>query len=170
MPKNIDIGGRLHSVASGNIVTGADEVFDDAKGKRQSEINAEIYNTLSYIPKDRGEYTQGERYYKENLVQYEGGTYVADPIDYDVDTNPLAYVTIPPYYNNPDVINEGWRVFARGISTDAVTNVQWDNNRKVITKTINSVTFDVVSADILKGEINPKFIYNQQNETLSIIE
>lgn len=39
---NIDIGGRLHSTATGNVVTGANEVLDDSKGKKQSVINAEV--------------------------------------------------------------------------------------------------------------------------------
>jgi len=34
MSKNINIGGRLHSTATGNIVTGADEIFDDKQNKK----------------------------------------------------------------------------------------------------------------------------------------
>lgn len=49
MTKNIDIGGRLHSTATGNIVTGANEVYDDNKGKKQSEINTEIHNYVENI-------------------------------------------------------------------------------------------------------------------------
>ena len=37
--KYIMIGGRLHSVASDHIVTGADEVYDDELKMRQSDIN-----------------------------------------------------------------------------------------------------------------------------------
>lgn len=43
---NINIGGRLHSTATGNVVTGADEVLDDSKGKKQSVINAEVDTAL----------------------------------------------------------------------------------------------------------------------------
>lgn len=41
MAKDINIGGRLHSIATGNIIAGADEILDDEKEKKQSEINAE---------------------------------------------------------------------------------------------------------------------------------
>lgn len=37
----INVGGRLHSIATGNVLAGADEIFDDTKGKKQSRINAE---------------------------------------------------------------------------------------------------------------------------------
>lgn len=36
---DIIIGGRLHSAATGNVVAGADEIFDDSAAKKQSEIN-----------------------------------------------------------------------------------------------------------------------------------
>lgn len=38
----IEIGGPLHSIATGNIVGYTDEVFDKAAGKRQNAINLEI--------------------------------------------------------------------------------------------------------------------------------
>ena len=41
MAENINIGGRLHSIATGNVVAGANEILDDAKGKKQSQINTE---------------------------------------------------------------------------------------------------------------------------------
>lgn len=43
---NIEIGGRLHSTATGNVVTGANEVLDDTKNKKQSVINAEVDETI----------------------------------------------------------------------------------------------------------------------------
>lgn len=43
---DINIGGRLHSSATGNIVTGANEVYDDKKQKRQSEINSDVDSEL----------------------------------------------------------------------------------------------------------------------------
>ena len=42
MAKNIDIAGRLHSRATGNVVAGADEILDDSRQKKQSVINAEV--------------------------------------------------------------------------------------------------------------------------------
>lgn len=37
----INVGGRLHSIATGNVLAGTDEIYDDSKGKKQSTINAE---------------------------------------------------------------------------------------------------------------------------------
>ena len=42
MAKDIEIGGRLHSTATGNTVAGANEVLDDTKNKKQNVINAEV--------------------------------------------------------------------------------------------------------------------------------
>lgn len=44
---NINIGGRLHSTATGNTVAGANEVLDDVKGKKQDVINAEVDEALA---------------------------------------------------------------------------------------------------------------------------
>lgn len=46
---NINIGGRLHSTATGNIVVGANEILDDSINKKQSEINAETYRLVENI-------------------------------------------------------------------------------------------------------------------------
>lgn len=45
MAKNIDIGGRLHSVATEHIVAGANEIQDDSLNKTQTQINGEV-NTI----------------------------------------------------------------------------------------------------------------------------
>ena len=47
--RNIEIGGRLHSIATSNVVTGANEVFDDDKNKKQSEINTETYSLVNDV-------------------------------------------------------------------------------------------------------------------------
>lgn len=49
MNKNIDIGGRLHSTATGNVVAGSNEIFDDSKNKKQSDINTETYSLVNNI-------------------------------------------------------------------------------------------------------------------------
>lgn len=49
MNKNIDIGGRLHSTATGNVVAGANEIFDDSKNKKQSDINTETYSLVNDV-------------------------------------------------------------------------------------------------------------------------
>lgn len=45
----INIPGRLHSVETGNIVTGADEVFDDNKGLKQQAINQQVDEAVSQL-------------------------------------------------------------------------------------------------------------------------
>lgn len=132
-----------------------------------------VEKELSFIPRNRGEYTEGERYYEGNLAQYKGGTYIAHPVDYDVDTNPLAYVTDPPFDNDPEILNPGWGVFARGYNaetSESVINVDWDDNRKVLTQTKNNEILDIITKDKLKEELNPKFEYNQSQEELNIIK
>lgn len=49
MTENINIGGRLHSTATGNVVAGANEILDDTTGKKQSDINTETYRLVENI-------------------------------------------------------------------------------------------------------------------------
>lgn len=46
MSKTIYIGGRLESKAKGNVVTGANAILDDTKGKKQNVINKETDDEL----------------------------------------------------------------------------------------------------------------------------
>lgn len=53
--KDIQVGGTLHSIATGNIIAHADEVMDEDYGKKQSVINQELSNRLTeelkgYLP------------------------------------------------------------------------------------------------------------------------
>jgi hypothetical protein len=45
----INIPGRLHSVETGNIVTGADEVFDDNMELKQSTVNQQVDKAVSQL-------------------------------------------------------------------------------------------------------------------------
>lgn len=45
----INIPGRLHSVETGNIVTGADEVLDDNMGLKQSAVNQQVDEAVSQL-------------------------------------------------------------------------------------------------------------------------
>ena len=49
MAKNINIGGRLHSIATGNVIAGADEILDDNLGKKQTQINTETYSLVESV-------------------------------------------------------------------------------------------------------------------------
>ena len=57
----INVGGRLHSIATGNVLAGANEILDDDKNKKQNVINAEVDIALA----DR--YTKEETYNKNEL-------------------------------------------------------------------------------------------------------
>ena len=57
----INVGGRLHSAATGNILTGANEILDDNKNKKQSVINAETDAALA------NRYSKEETYNKDEL-------------------------------------------------------------------------------------------------------
>lgn len=73
MAENINIGGRLHSTATGNVVAGANEIYDDTKGKKQSVVNAETDTALE------NRYTKSETYNKtelNNLITTPEVTYV----------------------------------------------------------------------------------------------
>lgn len=45
----INVGGRLHSIATGNVLAGANEILDDTKNKKQSEVNAEVDTKLTQL-------------------------------------------------------------------------------------------------------------------------
>lgn len=49
MAKDINIGGRLHSIATGNVVAGTDEILDDNLGKKQTQINTETYSLVESV-------------------------------------------------------------------------------------------------------------------------
>lgn len=44
---NINIGGRLHSAATGNTVTGANEIMDDNLGKKQDVVNQQLQQAIN---------------------------------------------------------------------------------------------------------------------------
>lgn len=57
--KDIQVGGTLHSIATGNIIAHADEIMDEDYGKKQSVINQELNNRLTeelkgYLPLSGG--------------------------------------------------------------------------------------------------------------------
>lgn len=68
---DIILGGRLHSVASGNIVAGANAILDDGFQKKQAEINAAIYEK-TYEPSLYS--GLGRKILDKNLVDTGSGT------------------------------------------------------------------------------------------------
>lgn len=53
MAKRIQVGGRIESKEVGGIVTGAAEILDDAKGKKQSVINGETDDELARLDQSK---------------------------------------------------------------------------------------------------------------------
>ena len=77
---------------------------------------AETTLQLGFVPKERGNYTSGTNYYKDNVVQYNGSSYIADPVGWSEDHPTDTYVTIAPTDVSGN-LNAGWRVFASGNNT-----------------------------------------------------
>lgn len=73
---------------------------------------------LGFVPKNRGEYqsTPVTRYYKDNVVQYNGSSYIADPVGWSESDPTATYVTVPPTDESGN-LNAGWKVFASGNNT-----------------------------------------------------
>lgn len=104
---NINIGGRLHSTATGNTVAGANEILDDTKQKKQSQINQETDNALS------------DRYTKEE-------TYSKTELDNLITTPNVNYVTVTATDQTTDVTD----VLPATGSADTVYRVgSWDGTQ-----------------------------------------
>lgn len=63
--KMTDIGGRLHDTSGNHIVAGANEIFDDDLGKRQSEINAE----QATVNQNQGTINQNQQVVNGNVAE-----------------------------------------------------------------------------------------------------
>ena len=93
---------------------------------------AETTLQLGFVPKNRGEYqsTPVTRYYKDNVVQYNGSSYIADPVGWSESDPTATYVTVPPTDESGN-LNAGWRIFASGNNTfttgEKVDNVGIDS-------------------------------------------
>ena len=63
---------------------------------------------LGQVPVNRGEFVLNPitRYYKDNIVQYENYSFIADPVA------PATYVTTPPINSETGALNPGWRYFS----------------------------------------------------------
>ena len=76
---------------------------------------------LGYVPISRGDFSklpEGTRFYRDNVLQYNGSAFIAKPSEEYNDGNagtaeePIYYLTRIPYEVTPDELNEGWEVFA----------------------------------------------------------
>ena len=118
---------------------------------------------LGYVPKNRGEYSSTASYYKDNIVQYNGSSYICNPPNYDPDTAPTASITgVAPYASDPAVPNTGWAVFSNDSSGvgEGVYNVSVDHttdNKPKVYETLSQALNDVPQAK-QKGGMSIKFI------------
>ena len=118
---------------------------------------------LGYVPKNRGEYSSTASYYKDNIVQYNGSSYICNPPNYDPDTAPTASITgVAPYASDPAVPNTGWAVFCNDSSGvgEGVYDVSVDHttdNKPKVYETLSAALQDVPQAK-QKGGMSIKFI------------
>jgi hypothetical protein len=71
---------------------------------------------LGTVIKNRNNYSDQARYFKDNVVQYEGGSYIAQPTS-SVNDGVLDgkyYLTRAPFTTNPQTPSAGWSIFATG--------------------------------------------------------
>lgn len=82
MGKTVNIGGRIHNPEVGNVVTGANEILDDTKGKKQNVINTEVDTALAGLDsgkQDKLTFDQTPTESSTNPVT-SGGVYAADQV------------------------------------------------------------------------------------------
>ena len=80
MGKRTNIGSRLHSVERGNVVAGANEILDDAKGKKQNVINNDVDAELVRLDQSKQDnltFDNQPTEESDNPVK-SGGVYAAD--------------------------------------------------------------------------------------------
>lgn len=100
MGEILNIGGRLHSTETGNVVAGANEILDDTKGKKQSQVNAETDITLeNHQQQLNDKYNKNEVYsksetYNKNEVFSKEETYDKEALNSLITTPEVDYVTL----------------------------------------------------------------------------
>ena len=80
MSEVINIGGRLHSTEQGNVLTGANEILDDTKGKKQNVINSETDAELLRLEQSKQDNLTFDNAPTEDSTNpvKSGGVYAAD--------------------------------------------------------------------------------------------
>lgn len=88
MAKKINVPGRLHSVATGNILSGAVEIYDDVTKKNQQVINKEVAEHIDTLDNRS---TQMEN--AINDISVTGGASTASAVSYNNSTSKLEAIT-----------------------------------------------------------------------------
>ena len=135
--KKINVGGRLHSIATGNILAGADEILDDSKGKKQSEINVDIDNALA----DR--YTKDETYNKNELNSL-------------ITTPDVQYVTVSTYSQLPatgsaDTIYKVSSYDGTAVDATKYAEYAWDGSSYVLLS-VKSAVDEIFDISVFNAE------------------
>ena len=80
MSKTIYIGGRIESKEKGNVVTGANAILDDTKGKKQNVINKETDDELARLEQSKQDNLNFDNAPTENSTNpvTSGGVYTAE--------------------------------------------------------------------------------------------
>lgn len=96
-------------------------------------IQGQTLVEIGHLSVNRGRYESNPsntKYYKDNIVQYKGASYIADPPGYNAKTNPNAYITVAPWTTDRTTLNTGWHVFADG-NPEYIEEVAEDNIARV---------------------------------------
>lgn len=121
---------------------------------------------LGHVPVNRGEYSSSATYYKDNIVQYNGSSYICNVTEEDI-SHPTGISGITPYDSDPASPNTGWAVFANDSSGagEGVYNVSVDHttdNQPKIYASLSAALNDIPAAK-KKGGMEIRFIFNNSN-------
>lgn len=128
---------------------------------------------LGMLPQNRGQFTtatwpQNISIYKDNIVQYNGSSYIYNPASFDIEHPEASATSLPPYSSTPATLNTGWAVFASGNNTfttgQSVDELSIDaklshtsngipSSSEVFNKFIESGVFDLSAYNAVGGEL-----------------
>lgn len=138
MAKNItgivDIPGELHSVATGNIVASANEIYDYDSSSYQSQLNKQLYNVYAHDSSADAKYTLEEAIAAVPTAYQVGGlilTFISKEEDFEIyqlkskewstDTSKWSIVPNNVVQDNPEYVEvhiDGTDKILYGVKTD----------------------------------------------------
>ena len=127
---------------------------------------AETTVNLGMLPQNRGEYSSSATYYKDNIVQYNGSSYICTAA-MDLE-HPSGITGVAPYNSDPATPNTGWAVFSNDSSGvgEGVYNVSVDHttdNQPKVYASLSAALQDVPQAK-KKGGMSVKFVLSSDNK------
>lgn len=126
---------------------------------------AETTVNLGMLPQNRGEYSSSATYYKDNIVQYNGSSYICTAA-MDLE-HPSGITGVAPYDSDPATPNTGWAVFSNDSSGvgEGVYNVSVDHttdNQPKVYANLSAALNDIPAAK-QKGGMEIRFIFNNSD-------